>query len=239
VFDAKEQFPNLTFEKTPYTITPETLNGKRVICTQSNYYEFITSDIASAENQILVFSPFMTENRLSTLLPVILDAVNRDVKIYVVTKPIDEHGIKEQSIYSACEKELRSLGVYIIHKKGMHEKLVLIDDSVVWTGSLNTLSFSNTQEIMERRQDRELFRDYSSQMYIDKMLEPAEHPEEQRCPICGAEIIAAESDKGGIYWRCVNNDYSRNVDQKYPHDGELTCKKCNSKLTFSMINEPR
>jgi len=96
VFDAKEQFPNLTFEKTPYTITPETLNGKRVICTQSNYYEFITSDIASAENQILVFSPFMTENRLSTLLPVILDAVNRDVKIYVVTKPIDEHGSKSK-----------------------------------------------------------------------------------------------------------------------------------------------
>lgn len=52
-------------------------------------------------------------------------------------------------------------------------------------------------------------------------------------------MLIAESDDGGIYWRCGNCDYKRNKDQQYPLDGVLRCAKCNSPFRFAMTNKPR
>ena len=55
------------------------------------------------------------------------------------------------------------IGINIILLKGNHHrKLAIIDRSILWEGSLNILSFSNSQEIMRRIEDKEL----ANQMFI-------------------------------------------------------------------------
>ena len=79
---------------------------------------------------------------------------------------------------------------------------------------------------------------YEKLFDITHLSEAIENPYEQKCPICGEEMLIKESDEGGIYWQCVKGDYSRNVAQQYPSDGILRCK-CGAPYVFSMKNEPR
>lgn len=106
----------------------------------------------------------------------------------------------------------------------MHEKLVLIDSTIVWTGSLNPLSFRDTQEVMERRHSSEVFEEYAKTLMLQELLD--EHAEGvPTCPICGGEVTAAEGSASPFYWRCVDKDclFRRGVDDKDLKDGDVRC----------------
>lgn len=121
------------------------------------------------------------------------------------------------------EAQLQEIGAVVMHKMRMHEKLVFIDDDITWLGSLNPLSFSNTQEVMERRKSKAVQEDYFQILRLQEFL-AVKNNAESKCPICGSEMIAAEGADQPYYWRCVNDDcYSRSIDQPYPFDGVLSC----------------
>ena len=121
----------------------------------------------------------------------------------------------------------------------MHEKLIFVDSNAVWIGSLNALSFTGlTGEVMQRHADRELTSEYEKLFDIEHICSAIENQHEQKCPICGDEMLVKESDDGGIYWQCSSGDYSRNAAQQYPLDGILRCK-CGAPYVFAMKNEPR
>lgn len=121
----------------------------------------------------------------------------------------------------------------------MHEKLIFVDSSAVWIGSLNALSFSgSTGEIMHRQADEALTVEYEKIFEIEHLCGAVENAYEQKCPICGGEMLLKESSEGGIYWQCTFGDYSRNVEQQYPLDGILRCK-CGADYEFAMKAEPR
>ena len=120
-----------------------------------------------------------------------------------------------------------------------YEKLIFVDDVAVWIGSLNALSFTGlTGEVMQRHMDKELTVEYEKLFDIEHICGAVENTYEQTCPICGAEMLVRESDGGGIYWECINRDYSRNAEQQYPVDGILRCK-CGAPYIFSMKKQPR
>ena len=53
------------------------------------------------------------------------------------------------------------------------------------------------------------------------MAEDKKSQYELLCPICNNDMIIGESDKGGLYWRCPNCDFSRDFKQQYPVDGVI------------------
>lgn len=188
---------------------------------------------------MIIYSPFMAEARLSTLLPAFTDAVREGKQIIVVTKALSDRRKAELAHYQRCEEELRAIGVHILHKQGMHEKLIFVDSEAVWIGSMNVLSFTGlTGEIMQRHADGELTREYEKLYDIEHICGAIEHPCEQKCPVCGKEMLVKESAKGGIYWQCAACDYARNAAQQYPIDGILRCK-CGAAYVFAMKKEPR
>lgn len=242
--DAKSQFlPKLAVSSITGVVLNEKTNADQIICTESEFNQYFLSDVHSFKERLIIYSPFMTENRISVLLPEFYNAISQGKRIVVITKTLEERGKKELAQYKMCEKGLRDMGVSILHKKGMHEKIILIDDDIVWNGSLNALSYSgNTGEIMERCRDRSkersLIKNYVKILDIDYLIQALDNACEMKCPLCESEMILKESDGGGIYWACINGDYSRNKDQQYPKDGILRCK-CGSTYHFSMIKQPR
>lgn len=237
--DAKELLPNITFSRQTDFSFNGNLNGKHIVCREETFNEYFMTDICSFKKRLIVFSPFMTEARLGILLPAFTDAINAGKQIIIVTKALSDRGKTELVQYQKCEKELRDIGVSILHKKGMHEKLIFVDSEAVWIGSLNALSFTGlTGEVMQRHADRELTAEYEKIFDIEHLCGAIENSYEQKCPICGGEMQVKESDEGGIYWQCVEGDYSRNVAQQYPLDGVLRCK-CGASYVFAMKNEPR
>jgi superfamily I DNA and/or RNA helicase len=245
VYDAKEIFPNIV-PKLTEAIVGGNLEAyhKRLGLTGENYFKFLFLDIKNAINRIIIYSPFISRDRLSVLMPQLQLAINNNVKIFVVTKAKSDRSNSEISNYIEVENALEKLGVKIIHKKNMHEKLVFIDDDIIWNGSLNTLSYSlknPTEEFMERRKSKEVYDDYIKLLKVNELLDVATSVRESICPICSGEMIVAEGSKNEpFYWRCINdNCFTRGINQKYPYNGEMTCGECDGELEFSFVKEPR
>ncbi len=213
------------------------LKEERLVVTQESFYKYLSDDIEKSKDQIVIYSPFITQDRMSYLKPQLQAAIERGVDIFLITKSLQERNKTEKSIYRELEDHLSKIGVVIIHKVRMHEKVIFIDDDILWTGSLNPLSFSHTQEIMERRQNTNVQQDYKNVLRLPELLDCMGKPE-SKCPICGSEMIAAEGKDDPYYWRCVNdNCFTRGISQEYPIGGELTCAKCGSSVEFGYWGE--
>lgn len=209
-------------------------DSARIVVTQTDFFRLLASDLSRACSRVIIYSPFITQDRLTFLMPQMQAAIQRGVLVFLITKAHSERTKSEISQIRRLEAQLSEIGVIVMHKKGMHEKLVFIDEDVLWSGSLNPTSFSNTQEVMERRKSKAVFDDYFQVLQVDELVGGATGPE-SKCPICGSEIIVAEGLKDPFYWRCINDDcYSRSIGQPYPFDGILRCNSgsCNSAVEF-------
>lgn len=207
-------------------------DSERIVVTQADFYRILSSDIERAKRRVIIYSPFATTDRVSFLLPQLQAAIGRSVEVYVITKALSERSKSEMSSIRKIEDQLEQIGIAVIHKLRMHEKLVFIDDDITWSGSLNPLSFSNTQEIMERRKSKAVLKDFFQILRLQELLAAHGKPEGE-CPICGGEMIAAEGADQPYYWRCVNEEcFTRGVDQPYPFDGVLTCGSCDSSVEY-------
>src|SRR5579859_5601728 len=205
----------------------------RLVVTQEHFYRLLYADVGRAIRRVVIYSPFLTSARIETLQVHFRAAFERGVTLYVVTKPPHERKKSEAQACREAEALLREMGVKLIHKEGMHEKLIFLDNSVLWSGSLNPLSHSRTQEVMERRASDSVVADYSKTLRLAELMAAVEG-EPQRCPICDSEIIASEGGDGDpFYWRCsVDGCYSRGVDDPPLQDGMLSFA-CGSPLKFA------
>lgn len=175
----------------------------------------------------------MTANRLALLEPQLRAAVERGVALFVVTKGLADRGKREADGYRQLERSLRDWGVTVIHKRRMHEKLVFIDDEVLWSGSLNPLSYSDTQEVMERRRSRSVVSDFTRTLRLDDLLSEFAGGVPPRCPICEGEIVASEGSRDPWFWRCAEEGcYSRNIDAPPLTDGRLLCSSCSGPVEW-------
>ena len=213
------------------------LDSERILTTQTNYYRFLISDFNNACKRIIIYSAFLTKNRMTFLLPALHGALSRSVEVFLITKSHSERSAKEIQNIRTIENQLTEIGVVVIHKMGSHEKLIFIDDDILWVGSLNTLSQRDSQEIMGRRKNRNVYLDYIKTLRLQELLEVQGNPE-SKCPICDSEMIASEGADQPFYWRCVNDKcYTRSIDQPYPFDGVLKCHNCNASLSFGYWGE--
>lgn len=208
-------------------------DSERLVITQADFFRLLSTDLTRAKERVIIYSPFMTQDRVAFLLPQLQAAVSRGVAITIITKSLSERSASQISQIRKIETQLIKVGVAIMHKMHMHEKVVFIDDDITWSGSLNPLSFSNTQEVMERRKSKAVFDDYVQVLRLQDLLAVQGKPQ-SICPLCGSEIMAAEGADEPYYWRCSNKDccYTRSIDQPYPFDGILSCSTCNAPVEF-------
>jgi superfamily I DNA and/or RNA helicase len=211
---------------------------KRIIVTQEHFFRYLRADFSHAHFRIIVYSPFMTQSRIAQLEPQIRAAIERGVTVYIITKAHCERTKKEIQQYRVLENTLTDWGIIIIHKRGMHEKLVFIDDTILWEGSLNPLSFRDTQEHMERRFSKKVFSDYANTLRLNDLIE-GYNDGIPKCPICDGLIIACEGRDEPFYWRCVNEDcnYTRSIDQPVIQGGIINCNRCGGKVEYGEWGE--
>lgn len=239
ITDSKEAIPDMVYARPNTSESDAPITKSFVRCQEDTFYEYFIRDLKTFSNRIIIYSPFITNNRLAFLLPYFADAVNSGKEIIVVTKAPEDRKQSERTTYSNLEKELLNIGITVIHKKGMHEKLVFVDDEVFWNGSLNVLSNSGeTREIMFRFKDKDITAENEKYLGIPQLQTAVSQKDELQCPICGGEMLLLEGDNG-VFWKCINGDYSRDMEQPYPRDGVLRCRKCGGEYEFSMKNEPR
>ncbi len=123
---------------------------------QNSFYKAFEKDLARANQELVIESPFITVRRLTHLLPIIKKLKKRGVRITVNTKdPFEYDTVRWQGEATKAVRLLQCAGVKVLYTVGHHRKLAIIDRAILWEGSLNILSQSDSCEIMRRTQSPE------------------------------------------------------------------------------------
>lgn len=118
---------------------------------ETTFYPAFMSDLAHAKNEVIIESPYITVRRMKILMPAIEKVVNEGLKVYVLTRDPREHKNMMIDEAETIIEQFETLGVHILLCTGNdHRKLAIIDRKILWEGSLNILSQTESREIMRR-----------------------------------------------------------------------------------------
>ena len=138
-----------------------------ILYNQDTFYKAFQRDLGRARNLVVIEIPFITQRRVTTLLPTIKKLKSRGVRVVVNTKPIDEHDDimadqAEMAIYS-----LQEMDITVLMTVGHHRKVAIIDD-ILYEGSLNILSQHDSCELMRRIDDASSVREILRFIRLEK-----------------------------------------------------------------------
>jgi len=212
--------------------------GERSVVTHEGFFPLLRGDLAEAKSRVVVFSAFITQRRLGDLASEVRACIDRGVRLYVVTMAHEDRRKRELGEYRRLEAALAEWGAIVVHKRNMHEKLIFIDDQILWEGSLNALSQSHTQEVMQRYRSESVFREFWRIAHVQELLDEYDRGT-PRCPRCGCEVVASEGGRTPksqpFYWCCVQNDcYERYIDEPRCEDGIVRCRKCGASVEYDL-----
>lgn len=118
---------------------------------EKSFYKSFSKDIRQAKKRIVIESPYMTERRAQYYAPLFRQVVSRKVKIRINTRHPKCHDAKMRVQAENAARILLATGVKIYtYEDSRHWKLAIIDDAILWEGSLNILSHGWNREIMRR-----------------------------------------------------------------------------------------
>jgi DNA-binding XRE family transcriptional regulator len=117
---------------------------------EQEYFEKVNFDLVAARRSIILASGFVSQARLEKLQTVLASRVSAGVTICAfVQKPehwdrpwqnLDAGMRARYRQIEACVKHLRELNVHANVRELDHFKVCIIDNQIIWDGSLNTLS---------------------------------------------------------------------------------------------------
>jgi len=135
--------------KSSYRRDNVSLLNSRLYNEQSFYPAFI-ADARRATESIIIESPFITYRRLGFLFPTLDKALRRGVSITINTRDPQFHEGVMQQYASSGITLLQDIGVEVLYTGNHHRKLAIVDSKILYEGSLNILSQSNSCEVMRR-----------------------------------------------------------------------------------------
>lgn len=139
---------------------------------QTTFYSQLIQDLNSCKTEVIIESPFISASRMRYLYPTFEDMIARKIAVYIVTRDpsdYDTEFVRDQATNEILR--CRELGVQLILQTDHHHrKLAIIDRKILWEGSLNILSFSNSQEIMRRIEDKETTAEMINFLKLQKLL---------------------------------------------------------------------
>ena len=131
-------------------ITTSSSASPDLIYDGKTFYPVFCRDVEIAQNEILIVSPFMRKARLTQMLKMLSPQIMNKVAVTVVTRPPEDFKDKNKQIVIDCTEQLKQYGIKVIYKSDFHQKFAIIDQSVVWYGSVNFLSFGTHEESIMR-----------------------------------------------------------------------------------------
>ncbi len=157
------------FNKPKITHEP-LLETNSILYDESTFYNRFKQDLLEAKQEVIIESPFIATRRLEILKPIIERLVARGVQIFVMTRLPHEH---DEYMSEQAEDGIRyfeELGVQVLLcTGGHHRKLAMIDRKVLWEGSLNILSQSQSREFMRRIENKKLAEEMFKFLKLDKV----------------------------------------------------------------------
>lgn len=139
----------MSWRKTMFRRNHKVLSSSQLY-DQNTFYAAFTRDLLYVQQQVIIESPFITSKRVRSLLPIFEKLRRRGVQVVINTRDPQDHEGTYQNQAEEAVALFHALDIVVLYTAGHHRKLAVIDGEIVWEGSLNILSFSDSCEIMRR-----------------------------------------------------------------------------------------
>jgi phosphatidylserine/phosphatidylglycerophosphate/cardiolipin synthase-like enzyme len=135
-----------------------------------SFYRAFTHDLNRCSIGVVLESPFITERRMSQLYPVIRKAAVRGISFIINTRDPVAHDDRMKAEAYRAVRALQDLDILVLYTSNLHRKVAIIDDSILWEGSLNILSHGGSAEVMRRTESRELAEQMKQHLGMDRFV---------------------------------------------------------------------
>jgi len=127
-----------------------------IIFDNATFLSVYKNDLLNATREILIVSPFVTKRRVSQMLPFLSAALDRKVKTVVITRPASDFRENNHLALEETLALLHAAGVQVEHKSNIHQKFAVLDQKIIWYGSINLLSFGRAEESIMRLENSDI-----------------------------------------------------------------------------------
>lgn len=121
-----------------------------------SFYHGFCNDLQNARSEILIVSPFMRKSRITGLMKTLTPVIESGVCVTVVIRPPEDFKERDRNTVAECAEKLRENGVTVKYKSDFHQKFTVIDQSIIWYGSVNFLSFGTHEESIMRFENTDI-----------------------------------------------------------------------------------
>ncbi|MFJ6021596.1 AAA domain-containing protein [Nocardiopsis alba] len=110
-------------------------------------------DLARTNESIEIYCAFLNKGPVERWLKHLDPRIAQGVRVTVFTRPVGDNQDKNAERHQAQIQRLREQGCEVRPRERMHEKVVVLDGTVLWHGSLNLLSSNGPTDLMMRLTD--------------------------------------------------------------------------------------
>ncbi len=120
------------------------------IFDKNSFLPVYRNDIINAVSEIMIISPFVRKNRVLQVVDYWKNNLHQNVNMTIITRPINDFKEADQPAINDTLSFLKISGVKTLFRSNIHQKFAIIDNRIVWYGSINLLSFGNAEESIMR-----------------------------------------------------------------------------------------
>ena len=124
-----------------------------MIYDSDTFVSVIKNDLTEAKKEIRIASPYIRKSQIKMVLEWLKVPLQSGVSVTVVTRPIESYKKQEQ-----IRKSIESLQskLIVIQELNTYQKYIIIDNRLVWYGSISLFDFGNSEDTIIRLESREL-----------------------------------------------------------------------------------
>lgn len=219
------------------------------IFDEAAFERALEHDVREAKQSVVIFSGYVTPARVGKLGDLFRAKIREGVKIRCVTRPPQTNGSIPREQGREALNMLEGIGVTVDCRAKIHQKVCLIDNRIVWLGSLNALSHAGrSDETMTRAVNDGYAAAVAGHMSkrrvsTDKAASTVADAENPRCPNCSSRAIYNDGRFGSFFacesecgWRANEKSMNGNGAAQRADDTEANafpqrgprCPKCRS-----------
>lgn len=121
-----------------------------IIFNKQSFMPVFSNDLISAEREIIIVSPFITKKGVLHMLEYLHAALEKKVKVVVVTRPKEDFKGKNLAGLVEALERLKKEKISLVFRSNIHQKFAVMDQKLVWYGSIDLLSFGSSEESIMR-----------------------------------------------------------------------------------------
>jgi len=124
-----------------------------IIFDKDSFLPVFNQDINAAKREVLIVSPFVRKMRTLQMTKHLKAALEKKIRVLIVTRPKEDFKSKDHATIQKTLDLLTDCGASVVFKSNIHQKFAVMDQKVVWYGSINLLSYGSAQESIMRMEN--------------------------------------------------------------------------------------